>query len=576
MRMRLAVIVGVTLVALAVTYAPTSAASACRATLVSRDNYTITVCIDAPAGGARVSGAVTVTGSVTVSGNVTVRRMTFYLDGVYLLADFQAPYTFILPAAEVKPGTHALAVEALMRDDAVSKRASIALSKVGGAVGTPAGERFKPVSPPREVGRPYVVAAVGDGAGGESNAGHVTDLIASWSPSLFLYLGDVYEKGTPTEFYNWYGTDKTFYGRFASITNPTVGDHEYEGKQADGYFAYWREPPHYYSYDAAGWHFITLDSTGQFGETQAGSAQVEWLRRDLASHSNACTLVYYQHPAFSIGPTGDTPRMRTVWSMLVDAHVDVVLGGNDHDYQRWKPMGAGSHPQAGGPTQFVVGTGGHAIKGFTRDDERVVVGEDAPPSAYGALRLTLGPQGATYGFVSISGATLDSGSLRCSGSAPDQAAPTSPTHLGAQAIVRGVKLTWSASTDDTAVASYRIYRGAELLATVDASMTEYVDATAQRGGRYEYAVEAVDIGKAVSRKAMITVTTTSAPSAEPAPGASSDVLPRGPSHAIPPNNPVDLSRAAPLLIVLVAGLLIGGLVVIGRRQSRRERESRGR
>ena len=41
----------------------------------------------------------------------------------------------------------------------------------------------------------------------------MTDLISSWNPNVFLYLGDVYEKRTPTEFYNWYGTPETFYGK---------------------------------------------------------------------------------------------------------------------------------------------------------------------------------------------------------------------------------------------------------------------------------------------------------------------------------------------------------------------------
>ena len=42
----------------------------------------------------------------------------------------------------------------------------------------------------------------------------VTNLIASLNPNLFLYLGDVYENGSPTEFYNWYGTTSTYFGQF--------------------------------------------------------------------------------------------------------------------------------------------------------------------------------------------------------------------------------------------------------------------------------------------------------------------------------------------------------------------------
>jgi len=55
----------------------------------------------------------------------------------------------------------------------------------------------------------------------------VTSLIASLKPNLLLYLGDVYEDGSATEFYNWYGNNNSFYSRFRSITNPTIGNHEY-------------------------------------------------------------------------------------------------------------------------------------------------------------------------------------------------------------------------------------------------------------------------------------------------------------------------------------------------------------
>jgi hypothetical protein len=84
-------------------------------------------------------------------------------------------------------------------------------------------------------GAPFVVAAAGDGVGGEQSESDTTNLIASWNPNLFLYLGDVYEKGTSTEFYNWYRQQANpgNYGRFDSITDPTVGNHEYSGTRRD-------------------------------------------------------------------------------------------------------------------------------------------------------------------------------------------------------------------------------------------------------------------------------------------------------------------------------------------------------
>lgn len=87
----------------------------------------------------------------------------------------------------------------------------------------------------------FVVAATGDGASGEAPA--VADEIATRDPSMMLYLGDVYEKGTYTEFSNWYGTPTTYFGKFRSITNPVIGNHEYENGVAPGYFEYWNMDP---------------------------------------------------------------------------------------------------------------------------------------------------------------------------------------------------------------------------------------------------------------------------------------------------------------------------------------------
>ena len=83
------------------------------------------------------------------------------------------------------------------------------------------------------------VRTTGDGASGEPNAIAVTNLIDGLDPNLFLYLGDVYEKGSIAEYANWFGPSGSpgvYYGRLKEITDPTIGNHEYTGGQAPGYF----------------------------------------------------------------------------------------------------------------------------------------------------------------------------------------------------------------------------------------------------------------------------------------------------------------------------------------------------
>jgi len=206
------------------------------------------------------------------------------------------------------------------------------------------------------------LAAIGDGASGEPAETSVVNQIANWNPNLFLYLGDVYEKGSPAEFVNYYDGGGTLYGRFRAISNPTVGNHEYSfDAQASGYFDYWDNVPHYYSFNAAGWHFISLDSTSQYGQTSPGTAQYQWLQQDLAADNAACTLVYYHHPLYNVGPEGPTTRMSGIWSMLVQHGGVLVLNGHDHDYQRYVPLDSAGVPNVNGVTEIVAGSGGMGL-----------------------------------------------------------------------------------------------------------------------------------------------------------------------------------------------------------------------
>ncbi len=237
---------------------PTPAATAtpnpinpCATSAPSSGAYTITVCFTAPSSGSVVSGPVTVSASVSVSGtNPGIARVAFTINGGKLLTDFLNTYSFELPSMKWQDGTYTLAAVAIMRDGyTTANPASISLVFSNGNAQPPVNPgTFTPTSgttPPS--GNPFIVAAAGDGADGAANATNVTNLLSSINPNLFLYLGDVYEDGTFAEYYNWYGTGSASYSLFNSITDPTIGNHEYVGSSAAGYFDYWNNIPNYYS-----------------------------------------------------------------------------------------------------------------------------------------------------------------------------------------------------------------------------------------------------------------------------------------------------------------------------------------
>ena len=458
--------------------------------------YTVLLCVTSPLDGSSLSGDATVTANISVTGtNPGIQRLIFYLDGAYLLTDFQSPYTFSLPTTSWVDGSYTLSVEAFMRDTFITPQTTISLTFNNGIISPPVNQnQFQPTSGrPAVNGAPFIVAAGGDAASGEASADNVTDLIQSLNPNLFLYLGDVYNKGTYTEFLNWYGTDNRF-GQFRSITNPVVGNHEYENGVAPGYFDYWDNVPSYYSYDAGGWHFIALNSNTTYEPGTPQSPQYQWLQQDLAAHPQTCTIVYYHHPFFNIGPEGPAQSMANIWSLLAQSGVDIVLTGHDHTYQRWVPLNGNGQPDPNGVTEFVAGASGHGMQTIGSSDNRVAFATDANPLAFGVLLFQLNPNGANFSYVNTGGAPLDSGVIPCEPANLDAQPPTIPESLTANvSSSTQVDLTWLAASDDTGVSGYTVYRDGVVLAAVSGASLSYSDTTALPNTSYQYAVDAFDL-----------------------------------------------------------------------------------
>jgi Big-like domain-containing protein/calcineurin-like phosphoesterase family protein len=395
---------------------PDLIAAGCATSSPSSGAYSVTICVGSPSSGATLAGNATVTATVSTSGSAPgVQRVVFYLDGGYLLTDYSSAYTFILPTNKWLDGSHSLSATATMRDGFVSAKAARSVAFSNGIATSPVNNNtFTPSSGRPANGSPFVVAAAGDSASGEVYAGKVASLLKSINPNLLLYMGDVYERGSTAEFYNWYGNSSTYFGALRAITDPTVGNHEYLTSGAHGYYDYWNNVPKYYSFNAYGWHFISLNSNSSYVSTALGSAQYNWLQKNLVALSpTTCTIVYYHHPYFNIGPEGPGTQMSAIWKLMVQYHVDIVLNGHDHDYQRWKPLDANGNVSSQGLTEFVVGSSGHGLQMFTMSDNRVVYANDKNPTTFGILLLTLHSSSASFRYENTSGAVLDSGTVPC-------------------------------------------------------------------------------------------------------------------------------------------------------------------
>ncbi|HEV2670602.1 MAG TPA: PKD domain-containing protein, partial [Gemmatimonadales bacterium] len=244
-------------------------------------------------------------------------------------------------------------------------------------------------------------------------------MLDSIAGTVFADGDNAYDKGTATQYTTCYGPT---WGRHKARTQPAAGDVDYKTANASGYFGYFGAAagdPHqgYYSYDLGAWHVVVLNSgSSSLVPTTATSAQVQWLKADLAAHPARCTLAYWQHPLFD---SKDNPNanIRPLWDALYPAGVDVVVNAHYGFYERFAPQTpAGAADPVGGIREFVVGTGGAVVTPFgtVRANSQV-----RSSGTFGVLKLTLDDTSYAWQFVPVAGKTFsDAGSTACHGARP--------------------------------------------------------------------------------------------------------------------------------------------------------------
>ncbi|MEX2275235.1 MAG: metallophosphoesterase [Actinomycetota bacterium] len=288
--------------------------------------------------------------------------------------------------------------------------------------------------PSPEASEPVTVVAAGDVAcdPGDPNlragrgiaqecAQHRTaDLVESIDPDAVFGLGDLQnDDGTFAKYREVYDDS---WGRFYDITYPVIGNHEYWSGDPDGYFDYFRDRPTgargngWYTFRLGGWQVYALNANCAYPFFQSpscepGSRQWTWLRDQLHDSDATCQLAMWHEPRVSSGPHGPYGRLESLWRLLDDAGVELVLSGHDEIYERFGPIGRGGKPDPDGVRQFVVGTGG---------DELYEIGPPLPGSQarvegrFGVLQLELGSDDYAWQFRSIEPDRVrDSGQDRC-------------------------------------------------------------------------------------------------------------------------------------------------------------------
>ena len=232
--------------------------------------------------------------------------------------------------------------------------------------------------------------------------------------------GDLaYNNGNDTDFTKSY--DPTW-GRARNRTIPVIGNHEYSSLNGAGYFNYFGtaagDPTKgYYSLDLGAWHVVVVNSNcSNVGGCGVGSPQEVWLKNDLTSHTQTCTLALWHHPLYTSvssgqGVTPDT-EMQPIFQDLYTLGVDLVVNGHAHNYERFAPQDANGNPDAAhGVVEIVAGMGGESHMTFGTAVANSLVRN---ATAYGVLKLTLHASSYDWQFLPIAGQTFtDSGTQAC-------------------------------------------------------------------------------------------------------------------------------------------------------------------
>ncbi len=185
------------------------------------------------------------------------------------------------------------------------------------------------------------IAATGDIF--TTDAKVVSDVIlAHPSVSAILLAGDT-DNATPTPLESYQKLYKGTYDRFLAKIHPAPGNHDrHSTPPFSAYCAFWGPAAHapemYYSFDLGGWHIVSLDSVSFAKDEAKASAQLKWLKADLAAKPHAPTVAYWHYPLFSNANHLGTPKMKPLWDAIYAHGPAIVVNGHNHVYERFPPM----------------------------------------------------------------------------------------------------------------------------------------------------------------------------------------------------------------------------------------------
>jgi hypothetical protein len=284
--------------------------------------------------------------------------------------------------------------------------------------GTPRGwSPWKTVKTAPDRVRPLRFLYLGDAQTGFERWGKLLEGAVRRHPGMdFLVLaGDIVDRGN--ERTNW----DHFFLRAAPVLDrmpvmPCAGNHEYLDVGPRLYRAFFElprngprgiDPELAYSFEAGDACFAVMDSTLAVWDPGAARRQAGWLDATLSRTKARWKIAIFHHPVYPSHPWRDMPALREHWVPVFDKHhVDLVLQGHDHAYQRTYPL-RGHRPSGGADrgTIYVIAVSGDKYVDQVRR-EHVAIGL-AGVSTYQTIEIDPRADRLTYRAWTEDGQVVD-------------------------------------------------------------------------------------------------------------------------------------------------------------------------
>ncbi|HEX7319933.1 MAG TPA: metallophosphoesterase [bacterium] len=187
-------------------------------------------------------------------------------------------------------------------------------------------------------------AVIGDRAGSHTDSvfEEIIGEVKLLTPDFVLNVGDLiegYETDTMITKAQWEGILNTI--RILPCPFHFVpGNHDIESEIDTGIFEKVSGTKHYYSFDVQNSHFIILDNTSLYWQTEGGldSAQFAWLTTDLeTSKSKDNSFAFFHIPTWS--DSWNNAQADTVEALLERYGVKAVFTGHHHTYTYFEKNG---------------------------------------------------------------------------------------------------------------------------------------------------------------------------------------------------------------------------------------------